>query len=240
MICPATTCTVPASLPIGSAAAQTICPAIGSTAPARRPASPPTYRATSSFGPARRPGSLVDRAEQLWMSEKMTLLADRSRLITEVKKIFLYFLLLFFRHSDNLCTNTNILNLFRTTDQCNRVTDINPKLCVCGRGGRGGLVNKTPRRCKVTPCSGFNSRPRTPEVGCGRPEAWHVPVIHWLIHYMNTWAKYRHLKKFTCKGTLRQMFISPRPPAPPSFLFGVVEQFCRFWIWSDTYWVKPL
>jgi hypothetical protein len=30
------------------------------------------------------------------------------------------------------------------------------------------------------------------------------------------------LKKLTCKGTLRQVFICLRPPSPPRFLFGVV------------------
>jgi hypothetical protein len=34
-----------------------------------------------------------------------------------------------------------------------------------------------------------------------------------------------HLKKFTCKGTLRQV---SEAPSPPRFLFGVILQFCRF------------
>ncbi len=93
------------------------------------------------------------------------------------KILFVVFLLLFSRHSNNLCTNTNILNLFKTTDQCNWLTYINPNW--------GGLVG-------------------------------HVPEIHGPINVVDTRAKYCHL------------------------LFGVFEQFCRFWIWSDTYRVKPL
>ncbi len=27
---------------------------------------------------------------------------------------------------------------------------------------------------------------------------------------------------------------NPKAPSPPSFLFWVIQQFCRFWIWSDT------
>jgi hypothetical protein len=38
-------------------------------------------------------------------------------------------------------------------------------------------------------------------------------------------AKYRYLKKFTCKGTLRHL---SETPSPLRFLFGVVKQFCRF------------
>ncbi len=33
---------------------------------------------------------------------------------------------------------------------------------------------------------------------------------HWLINYVDTKAKCRHLKKLTCKGTLRQVFICLR------------------------------
>ncbi len=32
--------------------------------------------------------------------------------------------------------------------------------------------------------------------------------IHGLINYTDTKAKCRHLKKVTCKGTLRQVFVS--------------------------------
>jgi hypothetical protein len=33
-------------------------------------------------------------------------------------------------------------------------------------------------------------------------------VEHSLINFKDTKAKFRHLKKLTCKGTLRQVFIS--------------------------------
>ncbi len=46
-------------------------------------------------------------------------------------------------------------------------------------------------------------------------------------------ANCRHLKKFTCEGTLRQVFICLR--LPPGFLFGVVKKFCGLRIWSGTY-----
>jgi hypothetical protein len=34
-----------------------------------------------------------------------------------------------------------------------------------------------------------------------------VSTMHGLINYIDTKAKCRHLKKLTCKGTLRQVFI---------------------------------
>jgi hypothetical protein len=37
---------------------------------------------------------------------------------------------------------------------------------------------------------------------------------HGLMNYKDTKAKGRHLKKLTCKGTLRQVFISLIPPPP--------------------------
>jgi hypothetical protein len=37
---------------------------------------------------------------------------------------------------------------------------------------------------------------------------------HWLINYIDTKAKCRHLKKLTCKGTLRQVFICLRSSGP--------------------------
>jgi hypothetical protein len=36
--------------------------------------------------------------------------------------------------------------------------------------------------------------------------------MHGLINYKDSKAKCRHLKKLTCKGTLRQVFICLRPP----------------------------
>ncbi len=38
-----------------------------------------------------------------------------------------------------------------------------------------------------------------------------VLTNHGLINYIDTKAKFRHLKKLTCKGTLRQVFICLRP-----------------------------
>jgi hypothetical protein len=41
-----------------------------------------------------------------------------------------------------------------------------------------------------------------------------------LINYIDTKAKCRHLKKLTCKGTLRQEFICLRPPPLLGFCLG--------------------
>jgi hypothetical protein len=41
-----------------------------------------------------------------------------------------------------------------------------------------------------------------------------------LIKYINTKAKCCHLKKFTCKGILRQVFICLRPPPLVGFCLG--------------------
>jgi hypothetical protein len=45
-------------------------------------------------------------------------------------------------------------------------------------------------------------------------------------------AKCRHLTKFTCKGTLRQVFIClrPRTPQPPPFLHAVECVHCTLYI----------
>ncbi len=56
-----------------------------------------------------------------------------------------------------------------------------------------------------------------------------LEILDWESH-----SRCSYLKKLTCKRTLRQEFICPRPPYPPRFLLGVVKQFCRFWIWSET------
>ncbi len=37
-------------------------------------------------------------------------------------------------------------------------------------------------------------------------------MVHGLINYIDIKAKCRHLKNFTCKGTLLQVFIYQRPP----------------------------
>ncbi len=38
-----------------------------------------------------------------------------------------------------------------------------------------------------------------------------VAEAHILINYMDTKSKYRHLKEYTCEGTLRQVFFCLRP-----------------------------
>jgi hypothetical protein len=49
---------------------------------------------------------------------------------------------------------------------------------------------------------------------------------HGLVNYIDYNAKCRHPKKLTCTtGALWQV---SEAPSPPRFLFGVVEQFCRF------------
>ncbi len=51
------------------------------------------------------------------------------------------------------------------------------------------------------------------------------------FNYIDAKEKCRHLKKLTCKGTLRQMYICLRPPPLLGFCLGWS---CTFWIWSDT------
>jgi hypothetical protein len=45
-------------------------------------------------------------------------------------------------------------------------------------------------------------------------------------------------KSSSKKGDLEQDFAAgvylSKVPSPPRYCPGVVEQFCRFWIWSDT------
>ncbi len=48
---------------------------------------------------------------------------------------------------------------------------------------------------------------------------------HGLINYIETTAKCRHLKKWTCKGTLRQVFICLRPPPLLGFCLGWSSKF---------------
>jgi hypothetical protein len=43
--------------------------------------------------------------------------------------------------------------------------------------------------------------------------------------------KCRYLKNWHVKGLCIRCFFCR---SPPRFLFGVVRQFCRFWIWSNT------
>jgi hypothetical protein len=48
-----------------------------------------------------------------------------------------------------------------------------------------------------------------------------------LINYIDTDAKCRNLKNLTCKGTLRQVFICPRPstpyPLPPYIMYACIQ-----------------
>ncbi len=45
-------------------------------------------------------------------------------------------------------------------------------------------------------------------------------VQHGLINFIDTKAKCRHLKKFTCIGTLGQVFVCLRPPPLLGFWSG--------------------
>ncbi len=78
---------------------------------------------------------------------------------------------------------------------------------------------------------------------CSIPE---TRTTHWLMNYIDNKAKCRHLKKLTCKGNLRQMFICLSPPPLLGFCLGWsiailyvlnlvryrVLNFCK--IWSPT------
>ncbi len=68
-------------------------------------------------------------------------------------------------------------------------------------------------------------------------------LCHGLINYIDTKAKCRHLKNLPAKGlcALRQMHgrrnfknTNPLMSSLMVILLGVVKQFCRFWIWSET------
>ncbi len=48
---------------------------------------------------------------------------------------------------------------------------------------------------------------------------------HRIINYIDTKAKCRYLKKLTCKGTLRQVFICLRPPSHLGFFLGWYSNF---------------
>ncbi len=48
---------------------------------------------------------------------------------------------------------------------------------------------------------------------------------HGPINYIDTKAKCRHIKKLTCKGTLRQVFICLRPPPLLGFCLGRFSNF---------------
>jgi hypothetical protein len=44
----------------------------------------------------------------------------------------------------------------------------------------------------------------------------------------------------TCKGEFAACVYPSEAPSPPRFLFGVVKQFCRFGIWSNTQCLTPV
>ncbi len=54
---------------------------------------------------------------------------------------------------------------------------------------------------------------------------------HGLINYIDTKAKCRRLKKFTCKGTLRQVLICLIPPPPPVLRIHDNLEWIRIRIW---------
>jgi hypothetical protein len=49
--------------------------------------------------------------------------------------------------------------------------------------------------------------------------------MHGLINYIDTKAKSRHLKKFTCEGTFQQVFICLGPPPILGFCLGWPSNF---------------
>jgi hypothetical protein len=51
--------------------------------------------------------------------------------------------------------------------------------------------------------------------------------VHGLINFMNTKAKCRHLKKLTCTGTLRQVFIGVYRLEIPPFMLVFSTQHCE-------------
>ncbi len=52
--------------------------------------------------------------------------------------------------------------------------------------------------------------------------------VHRLINYIDTKANCRHLKKFTWKGTLRQVIICHTPPSPRYTLYTYMYLFTHF------------
>jgi hypothetical protein len=59
-----------------------------------------------------------------------------------------------------------------------------------------------------------------------------------MIRLIESNTKCRNLKQFICKDFAAGAFLS-EAPSPPRFLFGEVEQFCRFWIWLDSECLTP-
>jgi hypothetical protein len=61
-----------------------------------------------------------------------------------------------------------------------------------------------------------------------------VAIVGIYKRFIECSAKCRHLNKAAWKESLRQIFICSRSPPLLGFCLGVVQQFSRFCIWSDT------
>jgi hypothetical protein len=61
--------------------------------------------------------------------------------------------------------------------------------------------------------------------------------MHGLINYKDRKAKFRHLKKLTCKGTLRQVFICLRPP-PLLRPYTSLTHCIVYTVYSSQSWVE--
>ncbi len=59
--------------------------------------------------------------------------------------------------------------------------------------------------------------------------------IHWLINYIDNKVKCRHLKKFTCKGTLRQYLSvwGPEPHTPPPPAYTLYVCICTIYLFTQ-------
>ncbi len=58
-----------------------------------------------------------------------------------------------------------------------------------------------------------------------------VTAGYWLINYIDTKAKCRHLKKWPVEGLCGRCYLSAVPSPPRIFVWGGLAIF-RFWIWS--------
>jgi hypothetical protein len=61
-----------------------------------------------------------------------------------------------------------------------------------------------------------------------------IEFAHRKIRLIESNAKCIHLKKFSCKGTLRQLFICLRPPSLLGFCLRWSSNFVGSEIWADT------
>ncbi len=94
--------------------------------------------------------------------------------------------------------------------------------------------------CSAAFCLGVGSprllQPPPPPAPCHSQYVWGMDQISKKHQTLTVGFS----SKLTSKGTWRQVFIYLSPPPLQGFLFGVVNQFCKFGIWSNTQIITPV